>query len=120
VPPQSSGGWKDLIHAAEVAKTLIKIANDTKKIATFALGGALELFISVIIFGPDRSEPFFEVLAAQAMRRLMDELQQGGIVNDNIDLFMAACDRNDHSPPHSEGVQVGTIVPREEDTNDKE
>src|SRR5262249_3485862 len=85
-----------------------------KDVAKVALGGALEVFISVAIFGPDRSEPFFEEGAAMALRRVMDELTQNGVVSDNLDLFMAACDRTDHDrtdedEPRPQGFFHGNV-----------
>jgi hypothetical protein len=97
LPPDEPGVWKDIIHTAEAGKVLIELVRaGGEDMAKVALGGALEVFISVAVFGPDRSEPFFEEGAASAIRRVMNELSDNGVISDNIDLFMAACDRTDH------------------------
>jgi hypothetical protein len=101
VPPEKSGTWEDLAHFGEigvdVTHTLIEMSGAAAKTG-IALAGALEIFVSVAIFGPNRSEPFFEDAAALGMRRVADQLRANGVVTDNIDLFMAACDHADHDP----------------------
>jgi len=106
--PAKAGVWKDIIHGTEAGKVLIEVVTAAKDVANVALGGALEVFISVAVFGPDRSEPFFEEGAASAMRRVMDELTKNGVISDNLDLFMAACDRTDHDgSDHDELTRQG-------------
>jgi len=99
VPPEKPGTWEDLAHIGEigvdVAHTLIEMSGAAAKTG-IALAGALEIFVSVAIFGPDRSEPFFEEAAALGIQRVAEQLKASGVVTDNIDLFMAACDHADH------------------------
>jgi hypothetical protein len=102
-PPDKPGTWEDLAHIGEIvadaAHTGVKVfrvAGTAAKLA-FGLAGALEIFVSVAIFGPDRSEPFFDEAATLALSRVKKELEQEGLIADNIELFMAACDRTDHA-----------------------
>ncbi len=101
VPSEKAGTWEDLAHIGEigvdVTHTVIEMMGAAAKTG-IALAGALEIFVSVAIFGPDRSEPFFEEAAALGMQRVADQLRANGVVTDNVDLFMAACDHTDHDP----------------------
>lgn len=102
-PPSKPGTWEDLAHIGEIGATathtVIEMIGAAAKAAAttgIALAGALEIFVSVAIFGPDRSEPFFDEAALLGMRRVSDQLKANGVVKDNVDLFMAACDHTDH------------------------
>jgi hypothetical protein len=56
---------------------------------------AVLAFLATAIWGPVRL-PFFEEAAAQAMARTRKQLQETGIISDNIELFMAACIAKSH------------------------
>jgi hypothetical protein len=60
------------------------------------IGAALIFtFASVAIFGPTPL-PFLEGAAAEAVRKIGQQLHEDGFISDDIELFMAACIRTDH------------------------
>jgi hypothetical protein len=65
--------------------------------AKFNLAAGLFALLSIAVFGPDRSEPFFDEAALQALGRIVQQIAASGIADDNIELFMAACDLPDHN-----------------------
>jgi hypothetical protein len=52
--------------------------------------------MSIAIFGPDRSEPFFDEAALRAFQRIRQQITDRGIADDNVELFLAACDLPNH------------------------
>jgi hypothetical protein len=99
-PPAKPGTWKDVLELCEiggdVGHTVYHIVTNIPKAAGIGLAGGITLFVSVAILGPDRSEPFFEEAADQAIRRVRNQLAEVGAIPDSVDLFMSACDRPDH------------------------
>jgi hypothetical protein len=63
----------------------------------FTLAGGLFFLMSVAIFGPDRSEPFFDEAALRALQRVARQIAELGIADDNLELFLAACDLPNHN-----------------------
>ena len=71
---------------------------DKAKVGMSLATGALVAFATIAIWGPKRG-PFFEEAAAQAVARIIGELQaQGTTTTENVELFMAACDQPTHAP----------------------
>jgi hypothetical protein len=110
-PPAEVGTWESLFefgveHAVEHAalefakhqaiKTL-SVESAAKMAGQFRLAGPVIFVISVVIFGPDRSEPFFDEAALQALQRVTKQIAEQGVANDNVELFLAACDLADHA-----------------------
>jgi hypothetical protein len=97
-PPEGHETWELILHgAAEVADlghTAWQISIGAAVVGTVG-EAALLTFLSVAIWGPTQM-PFFEEAARQAVGRVQQQLQEAGIVSDNVELFMAACNRTDH------------------------
>jgi hypothetical protein len=97
--PQGHESWKDIAHGGEIlveaGHALIKIVTKTGPVVGTVGEASLGIFVSVAIWGPDRP-PFFEEAAAQALARLRKQLQEAGVISDNVELFMGACNRTDH------------------------
>jgi hypothetical protein len=110
-PPPEVGTWESVFEfgaehvathvALEVAKhgasKVLSVERAAAAASSFKLAGGLIFVISVAVFGPDRSEPFFDEAAARALERVAQQIAAGGVVSDNQELFLAACDRDDHN-----------------------
>ena len=107
-PPESEGDWESLwkLGAEQAAEhTLFEIAKHSipktlgrAAVGSFGLASAFVSVVSIAIFGPDRSEPFFDEAALRGLERVLQQISSQGMVQDdqNIELFMAACDLPDH------------------------
>ena len=110
-PPPEVGTWESIFEFGVehgVEHVLLELAKHqtikalgpaeaTSAASKFGLAGAVIFVISVAVFGPDRSEPFFDEAAIQAFNRVAQEITDSGITDNNLELFLAACDRSDHA-----------------------
>ena len=87
--------WEAIAHIlAEVAE-LGHTALEIGKVGTLG-ASAIFSFVSIGVLLP-KEVPFFEEAAAQAMSRVRQQLAEEGLLSDNTELFMAACNRTDHA-----------------------
>jgi hypothetical protein len=96
-PPENET-WQEIAHGAEIIVDAGHAAFEIMKGAAVVgtVGEAvLCSFLSVAIWGPT-PQPFFEEAATQAVAQVRQQLQDAGIVSENVELFMAACNRTDH------------------------
>jgi hypothetical protein len=105
--PKEVGTWDSLIefgveHGLE--HVLLELAkHNAKKVlgrevtGSSSLADAFLLVMSISIFGPDRSEPFFDEAAIRALERVTQQIAERGLADDNVELFLAACDLPDHN-----------------------
>jgi hypothetical protein len=101
--PPGPNTWAEIFEIGEITGDVLYTIHHVREVQEMmkfgaGLAGAFTIFISVAIFGPDRSEPFFDEAAQQGMRRVKDQLVQAGAISadDNLELFMAACDLGGH------------------------
>ena len=97
-------GWGEMLHIAvdmaEFAHGAFEISAELAEGTAIAgtVGASLIFtFLSVSIWGPD-GVPSFDEAAESAVGTVMKQLSEGGAVTDNVELYMAACDRTDHGP----------------------
>jgi hypothetical protein len=101
-PDNAFGEIASLVgHAIEGGHTVSEvvknaIAQDGVAVVKHVGAGIVFFFAWESILGPDRSEPYFDEAASQAFLRVRNELDANGLASDNVELFMAACDRKDH------------------------
>jgi hypothetical protein len=105
-PPEEPGTWEGLLfvgeHVGEHALLEYVKHQAVKQLgasaaAKFNLASGLFFLMSIAIFGPNRSEPFFDEAALLALRRAVEQISANGIADDNVELFLAACDLADHN-----------------------
>lgn len=114
IPPQKNTDhnetWETIVHIiveiAEIGHAAFEISEGANVIGTMG-ASAIFSFMSIAIFGPTQL-PFFEEAAAEAVRGLLQQLSNDGVISQNIELFMAACNRTDHvnSPTSSDALTI--------------
>lgn len=106
VQPSPSNGFAETVaHVGEAVELIgermhiihvVKLGKGALATGTAVGAAAFWSFVFLAVLGPNRSVPFFDEAAEQLFVGTISELTETGMISQNLELFMAACDRNDH------------------------
>jgi hypothetical protein len=110
IPPATGEGkdetWTEIAHilaeTAELGHAAIELGKGAAVLGTLGASAIYSFALDVLLL--PKEVPFFEEAAVQAMNRVRQQLTEEGIISDNTELFMAACNRTDHAhdPAHDD------------------